>query len=176
MYTLNLMVNGRKVGPMPISEEIMMIEFLHEYLNLTGTKFGCGLGQCHACTVIVDLPNGKSETRRTCISSALTFNNLKIRTIEGHASKNSKGELTKLHPVQEAFIKHYSFQCGWCTSGFTNEAIKFYEDLKKTPIKKEDVETQIEKALGEHLCRCTGYKKYYGAMKDLIISSKGLTV
>lgn len=176
MGLLSVTINNKKVGPVEISEEIMMIEFLHEYLNLTGTKFGCGQGICNACVVIVDNEDGTSETMKTCINAALIFNNKRIRTIEGHAIKDRNNQIIALNPVQEAFIEQFSFQCGWCTSGFTNEATLLIENLKKKPIDKKDVEKVIEEALSEHICRCTGYVKYYEGMKNLILSTKGLTL
>jgi len=174
MHTLQLHINGKKVGPLQISEEIMMIEFLHEYLNLTGTKFGCGQGQCNACVIIVDHADGHSETMKTCINSALMFNNKHVRTIEGHAEKNAQGYAVKLNPVQEAFIKQFSFQCGWCTSGFVNEATVLVETLQKQPVQLHDVESLIEDTLNKHICRCTGYVKYYKSMKALILAQQGV--
>jgi aerobic-type carbon monoxide dehydrogenase small subunit (CoxS/CutS family) len=176
MPTLALTINNKKIAPMEISEEIMMIEYLHEYLNLTGTKFGCGQGECNACVVIVDNEDGSSETMRTCINSAHMFNGKNIRTIEGHAKKNAEGFAVKLNPVQEAFVEQFAFQCGWCTSGFTNEATIMIEKLEKDPIKKEEIKGHIEKTLDSHICRCTGYVKYYKSLEDLIMSRKGLTL
>ncbi|GLS91918.1 hypothetical protein GCM10007916_29880 [Psychromonas marina] len=175
MTVMNLSINNNIVGPIEVDPEIMMIEFLHEYLNLTGTKFGCGGGICHACVILVEDEQGMLKTERTCIHNALVFNGKKVHTIEGHATKDKYGEIIALHPVQESFSKHFSFQCGWCTSGFMNETIALIQRLKKDPIKKTDVETTIEAALGEHICRCTGYVKYYQSAKDLILSIKGLT-
>lgn len=176
MPTLTLTINNKQIAPMEISEEIMMIEYLHEYLNLTGTKFGCGQGECSACVVIVDNEDGSSETIKTCINSALTFQGKKVRTIEGHAKKNAAGYAVKLNPVQEAFVEQFAFQCGWCTSGFTNKATLMMEDLAKSPIKKDEVQAYIEKELDTHICRCTGYVKYYQSLEKLILSQKGLTV
>ncbi|RUM72659.1 MAG: (2Fe-2S)-binding protein [Sulfurovum sp.] len=176
MPKLTMTINNKQIEPMEISEEIMMIEYLHEYLNLTGTKFGCGQGECSACEIIVDHKDGTSESVKTCINSALTFQGKKIRTIEGHAKKNAKGYAVKLNPVQEAFAKQFSFQCGWCTPGFTNRATLLLEELEKNPIKKEDLRTHISEHLNSHLCRCTGYVKYFKALEDLILSKKGLTL
>lgn len=175
MKSIHVTINDQLYGPISVDPEIMMLSFLHEYINLTGTKFGCGKGICHACVVIVDNEDGTSETMRTCITNAIAFDGKKIRTLEGHAKKNALGEIIALHPVQEAFITHFSFQCGWCTSGFTNETIALLEKLKTNPIKVEDVESVMTEALGEHICRCTGYVKYYEAVKSLILSTKGLT-
>ena len=176
MSILNLTINGKKVAPIEVPDEVMMIEYLHEYMNLTGTKFGCGQGACAACTIIVENEDGTKETKKACINSASTFNNKKITTIEGHATKDKDNNIVKLNPVQEAFMEQFSFQCGWCTSGFVNQATFLLEKLEINPIKKADVEKVIEKNLGEHICRCTGYVKYFEGMKKLILSTKGLTV
>lgn len=176
MTSITVTINDKLYGPIEVHPEIMMVDFLHEYLNLTGTKFGCGQGVCYACSVIEDKADGTSEIVRTCIMNAQAFNGKKLRTIEGHASSNSDGEVTQVHPVQEAFMKHFSFQCGWCTSGFVNAGIVLIEDLKRNPINKADVESVIEEALGEHICRCTGYVKYYQAMKEVVLETEGTTV
>ena len=173
--TISMTINGDAVGPVEVPDDLMMISFLHEYVGLTGTKFGCGAGVCHACTIIEDRSDGTSEVLRTCINGVERFNGKTLRTVEGHATLNEQGEIEALHPVQDAFIRNFSFQCGWCTSGFVNEATALYEKLEKSPIAKDDVQTVIENALGEHVCRCTGYVKYYDAMKQLILDTEGLT-
>jgi len=174
--SIKLTINNQAVGPIEVADGVMMIEFVHEYLNLTGTKFGCGAGVCHACTVIVDDEQGMSEVVRTCINGVERFNGQRVRTVEGHARQNSLGEITALSPVQEAFLEHFSFQCGWCTSGFVNESTALLERLERQPIAKDQVEKVVEDALSEHVCRCTGYVKYYAAVKDLILKTKGLTL
>ncbi|NQY21698.1 MAG: 2Fe-2S iron-sulfur cluster binding domain-containing protein [Campylobacteraceae bacterium] len=176
MSILQLSINGQKVGPIEIPDEVMMIEYLHEFRNLTGTKFGCGQGACGACTVIVENEDGTKETKKTCINSAAVFNNKKVTTIEGHATKDKDNNIVKLNPVQEVFIEQFAFQCGWCTSGFVNKATLLMENLEKNPIKIDQVEKVIEENLKDHICRCTGYVKYYQGMKKLILGTKGLTV
>lgn len=173
--TVSMTINNKPVGPFEVPESLMMVHFLHEYVDLTGTKFGCGAGVCHACVVIVDNADGTTETHRSCITGVGFFNGKNIRTVEGHAKTNEKGEIIALSPVQDAFIKHFSFQCGYCTSGFVNQATVLVESLKKQPVAVADVESTIEEHLGEHICRCTGYIRYYQAMKQLIIDTPGLT-
>jgi xanthine dehydrogenase YagT iron-sulfur-binding subunit len=82
---VSLKVNGQEVGPLQIPAGLMMIDLLHEYLHLTGSRLGCGQGVCHACVVILDKPDGTSEEIRTCITGANFFDGKSIRTIEGHA-------------------------------------------------------------------------------------------
>ena len=171
---LSVNINGKSVGPMQAPEGLMMIEFLHEYAGLTGSRLGCGQGVCHACVVIVDQPDGTSEEMRTCITGAHFFHGRSIRTIEGHAKRNDAGEVVELSPIQQKFLEHFSFQCGYCTPGFVNAATVLIERLKREPIAKADVERTITDALNAHLCRCTGYVRYYEAVKDVILTTPGL--
>jgi len=166
---ISLTVNGHPTGPHTIPASLAMVDFLHEFLGLTGTKFGCGIGVCHACVVIVDEPDGTSRTMRTCINGAATFDGKRVRTVEGHAAGG------RLSDVQQAFVDHFAFQCGWCTSGFINEATRLIEELGRDPVARDGLEERIEVALGDHICRCTGYVRYYEALRDLILSDPTLT-
>lgn len=172
---LQLTINGQQVGPLEVPEGLMMLDFLHEYVGLTGSRMGCGIGVCRACVIIVDFPGGRSEEMRTCISTAHSFAGKRIRTVEGHARRNEKGEVVALSPIQQKFLEHYSFQCGYCTPGFVNGATVLIERLQREPVARSRVEAVIVEALDEHLCRCTGYVRYYEAIKDLILSTPGLT-
>jgi aerobic-type carbon monoxide dehydrogenase small subunit (CoxS/CutS family) len=172
---LTLTINGKPVGPTEVPESLMMLDYLHEYAGLTGSRLGCGIGVCRACVVIVDAPDGKSEEMRTCITGAHFFAGKRIRTIEGLAQRNDKGEVVKLSPVQQKFLDHYSFQCGYCTPGFVNGATVLVERLQRAPVPKSRVEAVITEALDVHLCRCTGYVRYYEAVKDLVLTTPGLT-
>jgi aerobic-type carbon monoxide dehydrogenase small subunit (CoxS/CutS family) len=167
MTALTVTINGRVYGPTNVRDDLSMNDYLREYLGLTGTKFGCGAAQCLCCAVIVDDPTGSSYTRPTCIAAASSFNNLKIRTIEGHA-KN--GELTIL---QKKFIEHFAFQCGYCTSGFLNEGQVLLERLERFPVVRSDLESVITGALDGHLCRCTGYVKYHEAVRAAVLAEPG---
>ncbi|WP_322015691.1 (2Fe-2S)-binding protein [Paraburkholderia sp. J12] len=171
---LALTINGKAVGPMQVPEGLMMIEFLHEYAGLTGSRLGCGQGICHACVVILDKPDGTSEEMRSCITGAHFFNGRSIRTIEGHAKRNEAGEVVELSPIQQKFLDHFSFQCGYCTPGFVNAATVLIERLKRQPVAKADVESTIMEALDSHICRCTGYVRYYEAVKDVVMNTPGL--
>jgi len=164
---LTLTVNGAALGPFEVRDQLSMNDFLREHLGLTGTKFGCGMAQCLSCAVIVDNPDGTSETSPTCVVPAASFDGKRIRTIEGHARN---GELT---PLQRAFVEHYSFQCGYCTPGFVNEAQVLLERLERAPIPRADLDRTILEALDGHLCRCTGYVKYHEAVRDVILSDPG---
>ena len=167
MTAITVTINGQAHGPIEVRDELSMNDFLREFLGMTGTKFGCGAAQCLACAVIVDNADGSSYTNPTCIVPAVNFDGKSIRTIEGHARE---GELTAL---QKAFIEHFSFQCGYCTSGFLNEGQVLIERLASTPIPRAALEDTILEALDGHLCRCTGYVKYHEAVRDVILADPG---
>jgi xanthine dehydrogenase YagT iron-sulfur-binding subunit len=170
---LTLHINGKTYAPIDVPEDMMLVDVLHEYLGLTGTRFGCGQGECRACTVIVDDDRGPREVR-SCITGAHYFEGKRIRTVEGHARRDANGQITALSPVQQAFLDHFSFQCGYCTPGFVNAATVLLEKLAKTPIGKGQVEATITEALNPHLCRCTGYVRYFQAVKELVLNTPGL--
>lgn len=170
---LSLLINGKRQPVLDIPEDIMLLEVLHEYLGLTGTRFGCGIGECRACTVIVDDERGPREVR-SCITGAHYFAGKAIRTIEGHAKRGDGGEVVALSPIQQAFLDHFSFQCGYCTPGFVNAATVLVETLAKQPIRPEEVESRVLEALDPHLCRCTGYVRYFEAVKAVILADPKL--
>ena len=169
MATVSITVNGKALGPHTIPDGLSMNDYLREYLNLTGTKFGCGIGLCSACVIIRDKPDGTSETTHTCINSAQSFDGQSVRTIEAHAQN---GVPT---PLQSAFLNAFAFQCGYCTPGFVGAAQVLLETLAKAPLPRTDVEAAVESALEGHLCRCTGYVRYYAAVRDLILADPRLT-
>jgi aerobic-type carbon monoxide dehydrogenase small subunit (CoxS/CutS family) len=161
---MDVTINGTAHGPFEVRDELSMNDFLREVLGLTGTKFGCGLAQCLSCAVIVDNPDGTSETSPTCVVPAASFAGKSIRTVEGHARN---GELS---PLQKAFVEHFAFQCGYCTPGFLNEGQVLLERLARTPVARADLDRTIGEALDGHLCRCTGYVKYHEAVRHVILS------
>jgi aerobic-type carbon monoxide dehydrogenase small subunit (CoxS/CutS family) len=167
--SISLTANGRAVGPIEIPEGLSMNDFLREYLNMTGTKFGCGAGACSACVVILDNADGTSQTVHTCITGADFFAGKSVRTIEGVASDG------KLTAVQTAFLDHFAFQCGYCTPGFVNQAQVLVETLARTPIPRAEVESAIVRAMDGHICRCTGYVRYYAALREVILADPRLT-
>lgn len=173
---ISMTINGEAVGPIEVPETLMMLDFLHEYVNLTGTRLGCGQGVCRACAVILDGDNGDSEEIRTCITGVGYFNGRKLRTVEGHATRDSEGTVTALTPVQQKFLDFYSFQCGYCTPGFVNAATVLVERLKRHPIARDQVESYVTDSLNDHICRCTGYVRYHQAVKDVILSTPGLVI
>lgn len=163
MSVITLRVNDRDYGPVEVRSDLTMNDFLREVLGLTGTKFGCGVGQCLSCVVIVDDPDGSSTTISTCTAMAASFDGKSIRTVEGFSKD---GQLTAL---QKAFLKHFAFQCGYCTAGFLIEAQVLLERLEDQPVARRDLERTILEALDGHLCRCTGYVRYHEAVRDVIL-------
>ncbi|WP_137387762.1 (2Fe-2S)-binding protein [Rhodoligotrophos defluvii] len=173
---LSLTVNGHAVGPIAVPEGLMMLDFLHEYLNLTGSRMGCGQGICHACVVVVADEDGSLREMPTCITGAHWFNGKQVQTIEGHASYDGDGNLVGLSPVQQAFIEHFAFQCGYCTPGFVNGATVLIDQLKRKPVPRAELESTIVAALDKHICRCTGYVRYLEAVRDLVLKTPGLVI
>jgi aerobic-type carbon monoxide dehydrogenase small subunit (CoxS/CutS family) len=171
--SLTLTVNGVRHGPLDVPEDAKLIEVLHEWLGLTGTRGACGLGVCRACSVIVD-GEGGSEEIPACVTPALELDGRRIRTVEGHARRDAKGTVVALSPVQQAFVDGFSFQCGYCTPGFVSAATVLVERLERAPVARADLEAAITEALDPHLCRCTGYVRYFNAVRDLVLATPGL--
>ncbi len=132
-------------------------EVLRKELNLTGTKLGCGTGDCGACTVLVD---GKAVN--SCLTLAVEVQGKEITTIEGLAESEDK-----LHPIQESFIEKGAVQCGFCTPGMIMTT-KYFLENNPSPTVEE-----IKKALDGNLCRCTGYVKIIDAIQDAAKKMKG---
>ncbi len=127
-----------------------LLDVLRDELHLTGTKEGCGNGNCGACTVLV---NGRSVN--SCCMLAAEAEEQEITTVEGLAQNG------KLDPLQEAFIKYGALQCGFCTPGFLMSARAF---LNQSP---HPTELEIRKAVAGNLCRCTGYDKIVRAIQSV---------
>ncbi len=167
-------INGQKVGPMDVPQDLMMVELLQEYLNLTGTRLSCGQGMCSACRIIVDDPAKGTYTVAACVTGVAWLNGKTVRTIEGIAGEDGQGAPLP-SAIQQAFLEHFSFQCSYCTPGFVNSATVLVEQLERSPIAADRVEEVVLESLDKHICRCTGYVRYYQAVKDVILSTPGLT-
>ena len=149
MKSVNCIVNGEKVSRQ-VPDEMSLLTFLREELGLTGTKQGCGSGDCGACTVIVDGKNIDS-----CIYPAVLADGRTILTIEG-LEKN--GELDR---IQKAFIEHAAVQCGFCTPGMI---MSVYALLLDNP---HPTEQEVRRAISGNICRCTGYQQIVDAVRSL---------
>jgi carbon-monoxide dehydrogenase small subunit len=148
MKEIKLTVNG-KLHELTIKPWRTLLEVIRDELGLTGTKEGCGIGECGACTVIM---NGNAVN--SCLVLAAEANGKEILTIEGLADGD------KLHPIQEAFINHGGMQCGFCTSGMILSAKVL---LERNPNPSEE---EIRKGISGNFCRCTGYTKVMESIKE----------
>lgn len=146
--TVRVTINGRLYEE-DVEPRLLLSHFLRENIGLTGTHVGCVVGECGACTVLFD---GKAV--KSCLHFAVQADGREITTIEGLA-KN--GELSG---IQEAFVKHYGFQCGYCTPGMV---LASYALLKEHPSPTEE---EIRKGLAGNLCMCTGYMQIVEAVKN----------
>ena len=144
---IRLTVNGRAVE-CDADAEARLLDLLRETLSLTGTKEGCGEGECGACTVLV---NGRPVN--SCLILAPAVDGKDVLTIEGLADGD------RLHPIQQAFVDSGGVQCGFCTPGFIMSA---YALLKHNP---EPTDDEIRTALEGNLCRCTGYERIVDAVR-----------
>ena len=151
---IELKVNGEPVEA-AVDSNRTLLQFLREDLGLTGAKHGCGLGDCGACTVILD---GKPVN--SCLVLAVQANGREVLTIEGLAENG------KLHPIQQAFVDKGAIQCGFCTPGMILSAKSL---LDENP---HPTELEIRTAISGNLCRCTGYQKIVEAIQTASESGK----
>ncbi len=148
MASLTFTVNGSRVS-LEVAADARLVDVLREDLGLTGTKEGCGVGECGACTVIV---NGKAVC--SCITLAAGLGGANVVTIEGVSKDGGLDE------IQQAILDHHALQCGFCTPGIVMSA-KALLDENPHPTAQ-----QIQEALAGNLCRCTGYQQVIDAVED----------
>jgi aerobic carbon-monoxide dehydrogenase small subunit len=151
--TIHVTVNGRLYEE-DVEPRLLLAHFLREKIGLTGTHIGCVVGECGACSVLLD-----GKVVKSCLHFAVQADGREVTTIEGLA-KNGE-----LNPVQEAFVKNYAFQCGYCTPGMVMTS---YALLQTNP---NPSEAEIRKALAGNLCMCTGYVQIVEAVKE---AAKGM--
>lgn len=144
---ISLTVNGI-VHELAIEPRRTLLELLREDLGLTGTKKGCGIGDCGTCTVIVD-----GVAILSCLTLAIQVDGCSVETVEGLAENG------KLNRLQQAFVDHGAIQCGFCTPGMLMTATEL---LRRHP---HPGEHEIRKAISGNLCRCTGYQKIVEAIQ-----------
>ncbi|MCM2358955.1 MAG: (2Fe-2S)-binding protein [Geobacteraceae bacterium] len=144
---LTLEINGERFD-VAVSPATFLVDVIRETVGLTGTKKGCGIGDCGACTVLID-----GRPTLSCLTLAVACTGKSITTIEGL----SRG--TELHPVQQAFIDKGAIQCGYCTPGMILSSTAL---LAENPSPSEE---EIKHGLAGNLCRCTGYVKIIEAVK-----------
>jgi carbon-monoxide dehydrogenase small subunit len=146
MTRVSLTVNGKR-RTAHVEPRTLLVHFLREHLNLTGTHVGCDTSQCGACTVLVDGRSAKS-----CTIFAVQADGSEVTTIEGLAS----GE--RLHPLQEAFWEEHGLQCGYCTPGMIMSGVNLLAD---NPAPNEH---EIREGISGNFCRCTGYQHIVNAV------------
>ena len=147
--SLSLKVNGVK-HKLTVEPRTTLLDLLREQLHLTGTKKGCDYGQCGACTVHVD-----GQRVNSCLSLAVMHEGRDITTIEGLAHGD------KLHPMQEAFVKHDGFQCGYCTPGQIMSAVACVREGRAGS------EGEIREYMSGNICRCGAYTNIVAAIQDV---------
>jgi len=144
---IHFILNGQKTT-LDVMPDRRAVDVLREDCGLTGTKEGCGAGECGACAILVD-----GESRLSCLMLAAQLADRKITTIEGISNDD------RLHPLQDAFIQHGAVQCGFCTPGMILSAAAL---LNRNP---HPTRTDIRAGLSGNLCRCTGYQKIVDAVE-----------
>jgi len=145
--TVRVKING-KVYEEDVQPRLLLSYFLRETIGLTGTHMGCVIGECGACSILLD-----GKLVKSCLLFAVQVDGREILTVEGLAENGS------LHPIQEAFVADYAFQCGYCTPGMV---LASYALLQENPDPTED---EIRKGLAGNLCMCTGYTQIIEAVK-----------
>jgi aerobic-type carbon monoxide dehydrogenase small subunit (CoxS/CutS family) len=144
---LQLLVNGMS-HDIEVDPERMLLDVLRYELDLTGAKYGCGEGNCGACTVLLD-----GEPTRSCVTPVASASGRLVTTVEGLADGD------ELHPVQSAYVENSAFQCGYCTPGFIMSSVALFS-RNPTPDDEE-----IKSALNGHICRCGAYVRIIRAVK-----------
>ncbi|QJD95607.1 2Fe-2S iron-sulfur cluster binding domain-containing protein [Mucilaginibacter robiniae] len=150
--TVKLTINGQECH-LKIEPWVSLLDALREYIGLTGTKKGCDHGQCGACTVMVD-----GKRINSCMTLAIMKQGCEITTIEGL----TKGD--ELHPMQEAFIEHDAYQCGYCTPGQICSAVALVKEGKA------NTRDEISELMSGNICRCGAYTN----IVDAIMQAKGV--
>ena len=151
--TIRVTINGRLFEE-DVEPRLLLSHFLRENIGLTGTHVGCVVGECGACSVLLD-----NKLAKSCLHFAVQADGRDVTPVEGLAKA---GELS---PIQEAFVKHYAVQCGYCTPGMVMAS---HALLARNPNPSEE---EIRKALAGNLCMCTGYVQIVDAVKD---AAKGI--
>jgi carbon-monoxide dehydrogenase small subunit len=146
--SITIYVNGEAYS-LNVAVNRTLLQVLREDLGMPDTKYGCGTGECGACTVLID----GNKSILACLSLAATMDGAKITTVAGLETEG------KLHPVQEAFVNEGAIQCGYCTPGMVMKSVSI---LAKNP---KPTEEDIRRELEGNICRCTGYVKIVQAIQ-----------
>lgn len=166
---LDFRLNGERMARSGIAADMMLNDFLREEIGLTGTKICCGIAVCRVCTVSVARVEGAHQVAiRSCTTPLREINGKHVTTVEGLADSNG------IHVLQQAFLDNFSFQCGYCCPGFLMASYALLDRLRRQPIPRDTVDAAIEDAVGQHICRCTGYVRYHRAIRQVLLETPGL--
>src|SRR5580658_9475431 len=145
---VNLTING-KLHTLSLDPRTTLLDLLREHLDLTGTKKGCDQGQCGACTILVG-----GRRINSCLTFAVMYDGAEVTTIEGIALNGAR------HPLQQAFIDHDAFQCGYCTPGQICSAVGLMDEGKATTAE------EIRELMSGNICRCGAYPNIVAAIRQ----------
>ncbi len=166
--SVSFLLNGNAVSA-TVPDDLALVDYLQEEQGLSGTRLCCGIGVCKVCTVKAQrVPSSQGQPMLACSTPVALLQGQTITTVEGVG--------TALQPskVQQAFLDHFAFQCGYCTPGFVMATTMLIERLRVAPVQKDQLDKVIEDAVGQHICRCTGYARYDAAIRAVILAEKGL--
>jgi aerobic-type carbon monoxide dehydrogenase small subunit (CoxS/CutS family) len=152
---ISIIVNGKK-REFDIDPNTLLLNLIRDKMLLTGTKYGCGIGECGACTVLLD-----GESVLACMTLAVDVDGRSVETVE------ALGDVDRLHPIQEAYLEEGAVQCGFCTPGFIMSTKAL---LTENP---QPTETEIREYLKGNMCRCTGYVNIVKAVQSAATKMKG---
>ena len=161
---MSILINGSPV-PLPDDPRVSLLDLLREGLQLAGTKKGCNQGACGACTVLVD-----GERILSCLALAVQYDGRQVTTIEGLAEGDA------LHPLQQAFVTHDGFQCGYCTPGQICSAVAVLDEIKRgvpshvqgdLMTKPTATNVEMRERMSGNICRCGAYSNIAEAMAEV---------
>ena len=152
---IEITVNGAK-RVFDVEPQTLLLNLIRDEMDLTGTKYGCGIGECGACTVLLD-----GDAVLACMVLAVDADDRRVDTIEGLAKDG------RLHPIQEAYLDEGAVQCGFCTPGFIMSTKALLSE------KPQPTETEIREYLKGNMCRCTGYVNIVKAVQSAAAKMKG---
>ena len=170
---MSILVNGSAVA-LPDDPRVSLLDLLREGLRLTGTKKGCNQGACGACTVLVD-----GERTVSCLALAVQYDGRKVTTIEGLGDGLGNEDGDALHPLQQAFIDHDGFQCGYCTPGQICSAIGMAAEAKRGVPSHVSVDLtadvtltreELQERMSGNLCRCGAHNGIIDAIHETLLA------